>query len=47
MKYDLNALDAALSARIQKKKLPGVSVCVRGPEGVIFEKASPTTRACP
>lgn len=38
MKYDLNALDAALSARIQKKKLPGVSVCVRGPEGVIFEK---------
>ena len=27
MKYDLNALDAALSARIQKKKLPVLRSC--------------------
>lgn len=38
MKYDLQALDAALAKRIQEKKLPGVTVCLRGPEGVIFEK---------
>ncbi len=38
MKYDLNALDAALAAKIEEKKLPGVSVCIRGREGVIFEK---------
>ena len=38
MKYDLQALDAALAARIQEKKLPGVTVSIRGPEGVIFEK---------
>ncbi len=38
MRFDLQALDAALAARIEKKKLPGVTVSVRGPEGVIFEK---------
>lgn len=38
MSYDLQALDAALAARIAEKKLPGVTVCVRGPQGVIFEK---------
>lgn len=38
MKYPLNELDAALAKRIREKKLPGVSVCIRGPEGVIFEK---------
>ena len=38
MTYDLKALDAALSKRIQQKKLPGVTVSMRGPEGVIFEK---------
>ena len=38
MKYDLQALDAALAKRIEEKKLPGVTVCIRGPEGVIFEK---------
>lgn len=36
--YDLKALDAALAARINEKKLPGVSVCIRGRDGVIFEK---------
>ena len=38
MNYDLQALDAALAKRIQEKKLPGVTVAIRGPEGVIFEK---------
>ena len=38
MAYDLKALDAALAKRIEEKKLPGVTVCLRGPEGVIFEK---------
>ena len=38
MKYDLQALDAALAKRIEEKKLPGVTVSIRGPEGVIFEK---------
>ena len=38
MSYDLKALDAALAKRIAEKKLPGVTVCIRGPEGVIFEK---------
>ena len=38
MKYDLQALDAALAKRIKEKDLPGVTVCIRGPEGVIFEK---------
>ena len=38
MKYDLQALDATLAKRIGEKKLPGVSVAIRGPEGVIFEK---------
>ena len=38
MKYDLQALDAALAKRIEEKKLPGVSVAIRGPEGIIFEK---------
>ncbi len=38
MNYDIAALDAALEARILKKKLPGVSVSIRGREGVIFEK---------
>lgn len=38
MGYDLNALDAALARRIAEKGLPGVTVCLRGPEGVIFEK---------
>ena len=38
MKFDLQALDAALAKRIEEKKLPGVTVAIRGPEGVIFEK---------
>lgn len=38
MNYDLQSLDAALAKRIQEKKLPGVTVAIRGPQGVIFEK---------
>ena len=38
MAFDLQKLDAALQGYIEKKKLPGVSVAVNGPDGVIFEK---------
>ena len=38
MTYDLKALDAALEKRITEQNLSGVTVCLRGPEGVIFEK---------
>lgn len=34
----LAALDAALEARVREKKLPGVSVAIRGRDGVLFEK---------
>ena len=38
MAFDLQKLDAMLASYIEKKKLPGVSVAVRGPSGVVFEK---------
>lgn len=38
MYFDINELDKKLAERIKKKNLPGVSVCIRGPEGIIFEK---------
>ena len=38
MAFDLQKLDAMLASYIEKKKLPGVSVAVRGPGGVVFEK---------
>jgi CubicO group peptidase (beta-lactamase class C family) len=38
MSCDLKALDIALATRISEKRLPGVAVCIRGPEGIIFEK---------
>ena len=38
MQKDLSALEKALAKRIGEMKLPGVSVCIRGPEGVIYEK---------
>ena len=34
MAFDLQKLDAALQGYIEKKKLPGVSVAVNGPDGV-------------
>lgn len=38
MTFDVQALDSALAERIKGKKLPGVSVCISGNEGVVFEK---------
>lgn len=38
MNYNLKELDKVLTRRVERKKVPGVTVCVRGPEGVIFEK---------
>ncbi|MBP5749582.1 MAG: serine hydrolase, partial [Firmicutes bacterium] len=38
MQRDTAALEKALAKRIEEMKLPGVSVCIRGPEGVIYEK---------
>jgi len=38
MAFDIKALDAALSKRIEERKLPGVSVCISGPGGVVFGK---------
>lgn len=38
MKYDLNALDTALQQYILESDIPGLTVSIRGPEGVVFEK---------
>lgn len=38
MAFDIQALDNALAERIEKKKLPGVSVCISGPDGIVFER---------
>lgn len=38
MKRDSEALTKALEKLIQEEKFPGVSVCVRGPEGILYEK---------
>ena len=36
--FDTKALDEYLEALFKKKEYPSVTVCVRGPEGVVFEK---------
>ena len=38
MKYDLTALDTAIKNYICKTDLAGLTVAIRGPEGIIFEK---------
>jgi len=38
MYFDTSELDKKLAEKIKKKKLPGVSVCIRGPQGIVFEK---------
>ena len=38
MQHTITELETALQKRIKEMKLPGVSVCIRGPEGVIYEK---------
>ncbi len=39
MQIDAKALDERIQYLIKKERLPGVTVCVKGPEGVVFEKA--------
>ena len=39
MQIDYQALDERIQALIRKERLPGVTVCVKGPEGTVFEKA--------
>ncbi len=39
MKKNNDALEAALAKRIKEDEYTGVAVCIRGPEGVMFEKA--------
>lgn len=36
--YDTKKLDNYLQNLFEEKKYPGLAVCVRGPEGIIFEK---------
>ncbi len=39
MQIDLQALDERVRYLIKKERLPGVTVCIKGPEGVVFEQA--------
>lgn len=39
MQIDAKALDACIRELVSKERLPGVTVCVKGPEGVVFEQA--------
>ena len=39
MHIDAKALDERIRYLIKKDRLPGVTVCVKGPEGIVFEKA--------
>lgn len=39
MHIDTRVLDERVQYLISKDRLPGVSVCIKGPEGVVFEKA--------
>ncbi len=39
MYFDTKAVDARIQMLIDRDKLPGVTVCVKGPEGIVFEKA--------
>ena len=38
MKRNTGAFEQFLRKRIEEKGYPGVAVCVRGPEGILFEK---------
>lgn len=38
MNFDIASLDAAIAALVKEKKLPGVSVAIRGKDGVLLEK---------
>ena len=39
MHIDAKALDERIQSLIKKDRLPGVTVCVKGPDGIVFEKA--------
>lgn len=39
MMIDAKALDERIQYLIRKERLPGVTVCVKGPNGTVFEKA--------
>ena len=39
MQINAKALDERIQFLIKKERLPGVTVCVKGPEGTLFEKA--------
>ena len=39
MQIDANALDERIQYLIKKDMLPGVTVCIKGPDGTVFEKA--------
>lgn len=39
MHIDAKALDERIQFLIKKDRLPGVTICVKGPEGIVFEKA--------
>lgn len=39
MQIDMKALDARIQELVKKDRLPGVTVCIKGPEGTVFEQA--------
>lgn len=39
MTFDAKALDERIQQLIRKDRLPGVTVCIKGPDGVVFENA--------
>lgn len=39
LKIDTKALDERIQRLIRKDRLPGVTLCIKGPDGVVFEKA--------
>ena len=39
MQIDRTSLDERIQYLVKKERLPGVTVCVKGPDGIVFEKA--------
>ena len=39
MNFDTKALDVRIQELVKRDRLPGVTVCVKGPEGTVFEHA--------
>ena len=38
MKFNTAAVDSKIKELIARDKLPGVSICIKGPDGIVFEK---------